>query len=272
MVRKLKSFGWIRDLPDHRDLHLALTYSADPMPKIVDLRRACPPVYNQGNLGSCTANAAVFLVQYTEKEQTKTKRPVPSRLFHYYNTRVLQGTVNQDSGASIRNALKAFGSGYCNETLWPYMPMQFKDKPSKAAYDAARGHILGDMMYARIQQSEAAIKQSLLNNDPVTFGFTVYNSFMRVGKDGMIPLPGKSETVEGGHAIAIVGYDDAKKCFIIRNSWGAGWGASGYAYMPYDYILNQNLASDFWVVKQVPKVDMAQVYTMAHWDQTIGAA
>jgi C1A family cysteine protease len=64
-------------------------------------------------------------------------------------------------------------------------------------------------------------------------------------------MPGPDEEVLGGHAVLAVGYDDSAECFIVRNSWGSGWGKKGYFTMPYSYLLEQNLSDDFWTIRTV---------------------
>lgn len=245
-MQKPFGFGWQPDLPDQRDRHYAQALKGE-LPAIVDLRGGCPPVYNQGALGSCTAQAVVGLCQFSELEE-KRKLGTPSRLFVYYNTRVIQGSVNQDSGASIRNAIKSVvDKGFCRETLWKHDIRRFKTKPTDEAYQAAESFKV--KAYQRVKQTEVALKEAVANFNPVVFGFSVYENFKDTGKDGKVPMPkGK---VTGGHAVLIVGYDDNKKHFIVRNSWG-DWGDGGYCYMPYAFVTAANIASDFWTITDAP--------------------
>ena len=64
-------------------------------------------------------------------------------------------------------------------------------------------------------------------------------------------MPQANDQQLGGHAVTAVGYDDFKECFIVRNSWGEGWGDKGYFYMPYQYISHPMLAQDFWAINWV---------------------
>lgn len=246
-------FGWVPDLPDQRDL----MYSAPMMimkklSSKVDLRKKCPPVYNQGALGSCTANALSAAFEFARKKQ-KLKDFMPSRLFLYYNERVLNKTVNSDSGAFIRDGIKSLNTtGICPEKKWPYTITKFADKPSKACYDDALKCTIKS--YQRLNNNSLPQLQSCLSEGyPFVFGFTVYESFEspQVAKTGMLPMPKPDEKVIGGHAIMAVGYDEAKQVFIIRNSWGTGWGVKGYFYMPYSYITSGNLCDDFWTIRIV---------------------
>ena len=101
-------YGWVRDLPDARDFSYAAPIHSFPqgLPPLVDLRPQCPPVYDQGQLGSCTANGIAAAIEFEQKKQGK-KAFTPSRLFIYYNERAIEGTVNHDSGAQIRDGIKS---------------------------------------------------------------------------------------------------------------------------------------------------------------------
>ena len=179
-------FGWVRDLPDTRDVLYAapLMNFARGLPASGDLRSKCPPIYNQGQLGSCTGNGIAAAIEFDQMKLGKEKF-VPSRLFIYYNERVMEGTVNQDAGAQIRDGIKSVATlGAPPESLWPYDIGKFADQPSVAAY-------------------------------------------------------------------AAVGYSDHDRRFIIRNSWGTEWGLDGYCLMPYEYLLNSHLSSDFWTIRSV---------------------
>jgi C1A family cysteine protease len=136
----------------------------------------------------------------------------------------------------------------CSETDWPYNIDKFKDKPTDNCYSFALSHKTID--YRAISQNLDQLKSALIEGFPVVFGFSVYESFEseEVAKTGYMPMPKPNEKILGGHAVAIVGFDNSKKIFIVRNSWGSGWGDKGYFYMPYDFIVNPNMASDFWTI------------------------
>ena len=104
-----------------------------------------------------------------------------------------------------------------------------------------------------IDQNLADMKGCLASGYPFVFGFTVYDSFesQQVAQSGVLSMPAAGEAVAGGHAVLAVGYDDSKSMFIIRNSWGSGWGLAGYFYMPYAYLLDNNLSDDFWTIRTV---------------------
>jgi C1A family cysteine protease len=215
----------------------------------VDLRSSCPDVYDQGHLGSCTANAIGFCYHFDEIKQKEVSTFIPSRLFIYYNERNLEGHVSEDSGAEIHDGIQVIHSiGVCSETDWPYNIDKFKDKPTENCYNLAQSHKTID--YRAISQNLDQLKSALVEGFPVVFGFSVYESFEseEVAKTGNMPIPKPDEKLLGGHAVALVGFDNTKKVFIVRNSWGSGWGDKGYFYMPYEFIVNPNMASDFWTV------------------------
>jgi C1A family cysteine protease len=246
-------YGWIRDLPDARDFLYAAPLIRFPqgLPPSVDLRSECPPVYDQGQLGSCTANGIAAAVEFDQRKQG-TKEFVPSRLFIYYNERVIEGTVNQDSGAQVRDGIKSVATlGVPPETDWPYDIKKFTDKPSPNAFADAKHDLVSS--YARVSQNLAQMQGCLAEGYPFVFGFTVYESFESetVSETGVVPMPQPGETVIGGHCVLAVGYDNDKRVFIIRNSWGADWGLKGYCLMPYEYLLSSSLASDFWTIRAV---------------------
>lgn len=255
--RRIKKYGWRPDLPDQRDfLYAAPPATLTALPAKVDLRSdapALPEVYDQGELGSCTANATAAAVQYARRKQTQQGDFTPSRLFIYYNTRAIEGTVSTDSGAQLRDTMRAVSKlGVCtSETHWPYQIVKFTDKPTQEAFDFALDYQV--VSYKRIAQNPSQMKGCLASGFPFVFGFTVYDSFESdaVAQNGIVPLPGGNEGVLGGHAVLAVGYDDAKSTFIVRNSWGPKWGDGGYCYMPYAYLGNSTLATDFWTVRMV---------------------
>jgi C1A family cysteine protease len=177
---------------------------------------------------------------------------VPSRLFIYYNERVIEGTVDSDSGAQLRDGVKAVAKlGICPETDWPYDISKFTQKPPAKAFTDARRDLARN--YLRIPQVLSQMKGCLAAGYPFVFGFTVYQSFesAAVAKSGKVPMPRANEQVLGGHAVCAVGYDDAQQSFIVRNSWGPRWGKQGYCFMPYTYLSDPQLASDFWTLRKV---------------------
>ncbi len=249
MVQTIKRFGWRKDSPDHRDCVFRVATPVS-LPPSCDLRgKFMPPVYDQKDLGSCTANAIAAAVDF---ERAKQGLPfiTPSRLFIYFNERVIEGTVSQDIGAQIRDGIKSVASqGVCPESEWPYDESQFAVKPpDKCFADAVKFEAL---QYSSVAQAEYDLKHCLaIDCRPVVLGISVFPEIEsdEVAASGVLPDPAPTDAPIGGHAILCVGYNDATKRFLCRNSWGADWGQGGYFTIPYDYLLNQGLASDFWVI------------------------
>ena len=239
----IKGLGWIKDNPDHRDFKYTSNLSLSALSTKVDLRNKMPAIFDQGELGSCTAQATIGLACYLQIV-AGFQYIMPSRLFTYYNTRLLEGNVGVDSGGTIRTAMSVLAKYGCpNESLWWYDISKFTVRPSQLVYND--GLHRKTMAYARVNQDLKSMKIALNSQHPIVLGFTVYPSFMNVGKDGLVHMPENADPV-GGHAILIVGYDDTKGRFIVRNSWGTSWGDNGYCYFPYEYLTNVHLASDLW--------------------------
>ncbi len=244
--------GWIPDAPDKRDLYLAVTPSAVPLPAQVDLDLSSFH-YDQLDLGSCTANAVSALFQFRELEQDGSA-PVPSRLALYYWTRLLQKTVDHDSGATLRGTIKAavkYGMG--PESLWRYDVSRFKKQPNAKFIAEAAKHKVKKTEYARVPQTLSSLRKTLADGHPIVFGFTVYESFMSeaVAKTGVVPMPKPDERADGGHAVILTGYCDKRQAFRVKNSWGKSWGDKGYCWMPYDMITDSNISDDFWTIYEV---------------------
>lgn len=276
----LRSFGmgYLRDLPDIRDYHAEtdairkILKASKPLkeamkaaPAAVDLREWCSPIEDQGNLGSCTANAGVGMLEYYQR-RAFGKHIDASRLFLYKVTRNLIGWTG-DTGAYLRDTMKAMVMcGVPPEQYWPYDIAKYDEEPSAFLY--ALGDNYEAVKYYRFDPAGTmpeelleAVKTKLAAGLPSMFGFTVYSS-MPAASDGKgeIPFPTEGDTVQGGHAVLAVGYDDAKKigaaqgALLIRNSWGTAWGAAGYGWLPYAYVL-KGLANDFWSLMQSEFVD-----------------
>ncbi len=247
-------YGWVPDLPDARDnIWSAPLWIGQTVPASFDLRPLCPPPYDQGQLGSCTANAIGGAVQFEWRKQSLPDE-VPSRLFIYYFERLVEGSVYTDSGAQLRDGIKVVAQyGAPFESAWPYDITRFTVKPPVAVCAAARQERA--VSYARVVQTTGQMKACLAAGYPFAFGFSVYESFesQAVASSGVVPLPASGEELLGGHAVLAVGYDDASQRFLVRNSWGAGWGQGGYFTMPYAYLGDRSLASDLWTIRLMEK-------------------
>ena len=244
-------YGWSPDIRDLRDAKVPQKLRAAAptfLPRSVDLRPQCPPVVEQGALGSCTANALAGVLAFLEM---KARLPlVPkSRLFIYYNERAADGTVRSDAGSQLRTGIKVVAKqGACAETLWPYDIKKFENTPPTIAYTQGMKNVI--TQYWRLD-GLADMRACLSQGYPFVFGFTVFDSFesLEMAKSGIAQMPLLGEPVIGGHAVMAVGYDDTKGVLIVRNSWGPLWGQAGYFTLPYGYI-EQGLAQDFWSISK----------------------
>jgi C1A family cysteine protease len=257
MTPQKHGLGWIPDLPDHRDYIFAAikVRKITKVPNQIDLRSKCPPVYDQGQLGSCTANALGAAFDFDRKKEGHNFM-TPSRLFIYWNERDMEDTVDYDAGARIRDGVKVLKSlGTPPEKEWPYIISKFIQRPSQQAFDDALKNQA--LVYQRIltphNDPASDMLTCLASGYPFISGISVYESFegSRASSTGLIPMPSKNESLLGGHAILIVGYDQEEQTFIFRNSWGRNWGDKGYGYIPFSYLTNKGLASDMWMIRTV---------------------
>ncbi len=283
-----RTFGWRRDLPDFRDfttqhnqlsarlkalgnqnsVHFMLKKTgvvngnAKELPAKIDLRKWCSAVEQQGNIGSCTAQAGVGILEYFEKRSFE-KIIDASRLFLYKTTRNLMKETG-DVGGFLRYTMGAMALfGLPPEEYWPYVEEKFDEEPPAFCYSYAQNY--QSIQYYRHDPSDTprkkileSVKTHLAAGLPSMFGFSVYSSYTQADASGMIPFPGKNERIAGGHAVVAVGYDDKLKikndnpsgpettgAILIRNSWGSEWGEKGYGWLPYEYIL-KGLADEWW--------------------------
>jgi C1A family cysteine protease len=265
LSRKTARYGWQPDLPDSRDfLYSAPRIALAALPAAVDLRDQCPPVYDQGGIGSCTANAIAAAFEYDLKRQ-QLPDFLPSRLFIYYNERARESHISTDSGAQIRDGIKSVNrQGVCSENDWPYddapaesdggpwpVGARATQRPPDQCYKDALEHRA--TTYQRVIRDLDQFKGCLASGFPFVFGFTVYTSFesQAVSETGVADLPGVDDEMCGGHAVMAVGYDEGSRRFILRNSWGTGWGMAGYFTLPYQYLLERGLSADFWTLRIV---------------------
>lgn len=236
---------------DRRDHQLKLLNPKLKISKSVILKSKLPFVYDQGRIGSCTANSAGSMYSWIVNKNNG-QLFIPSRLFLYYNTRLIQGTINSDSGASLRNTMKALKDyGVCPETSWGYLYENLFTTPTATCYTQAS--LRQALSYASVTISLLSMK-NVLQTRPFVLGILVYSSFFypSVSKTGYVPTPNlQKENLLGGHAILVLGYDDNKQCFYCRNSWGTSWGLNGDFYLPYNYATNRKLSFDAWVLYSV---------------------
>lgn len=237
------SYYLSKDKVDNRDFLFNKSASnVIKLPVSVDLRNLCPSVYDQGEEGSCTANAGVAARIMLMANKTLQL----SRAFLYYEERKIEGTTTRDAGATLRDCCKAILSyGICEESYMPYLTTSITTPPSATAISNAKKYLINS--YTRLN-TLTDVKTSLSTNKPVIIGMIVYESMESnaVAKTGMLPMPALTEQELGGHAVLVVGYDDSKNYLIVRNSWGATWGDKGYFYMPYNYFNQYTM--DKWIL------------------------
>lgn len=288
-------FGWIRDYPDFRDFtdetseagrrqrrigqdesvkEMLARISGNvktPPPSRVDLRPWFPPVRDQQNLGSCTANAATGVLEYCEN-RAHSSYIKKSRLFIYKVTRNLMHATG-DTGAHLRSTMEAMALfGAPPEDYWAYNVPQFDAEPSAFCY--AFGGNYQALSYFRHDPSGVTpdavlknVKHWLAMGMPAMFGFTVFDSYGQAARTGKLPFPSPRESMIGGHAVVAAGYDDDLSitnasdgnttlgALLIRNSWGPGWGDQGYGWLPYKYVLS-GMAVDWWSLLRSEWVDL----------------
>ncbi len=250
--RKIQGYGWRRDSIDRRDHHYRPAIVN--LPPCVDLRAQCPPVMDQGLLGSCTAHGITEIFRHAMMKQGAKDRLL-SRLQLYYDERSLEGTVRSDAGGEIRDGIKcAAATGIALEVLWPYNIDRFAQKPFSNVYkDAGQFKALA---YQRVgspdgSASAAEIKAAIASGHPVVGGFNVFRQFEsdQCAKDGIVIMPDASEEPIGGHCVMVCGYGQKPGMFTARNSWGPVWGDKGDFYLPEPFLEQQG--SDFWVITKV---------------------
>jgi C1A family cysteine protease len=249
-VKTTRRYGWHPSLPDKRNRKFLRAPVA--LPPSVDWTLSLPPCYDQGDLGSCTANAIAGAIQFLQGLEHGSL-VMPSRLFIYYNERVMEDTIDSDAGAEIMDGIKSVNrQGVCPEDEWPYEDSRLTSPPTPSCYTDAERELL--LKYQSVDNTVLDDLKAALVQGPVVGGFSVYDSFESdaVAATGIVPMPNlDSESVQGGHAVLLVGYDDTKQVFIVRNSWGPDWGMNGYFTVPYAYFTDPDLASDFWLCLRV---------------------
>ena len=246
------NLNYIFDTEDTRDYKFrdTLKFSIDPtgLPSQIDLRGQWGDILDQGSLGSCVSHSVVYQLRYLIKKSTG-KTPLMSRLFIYYNGRVVQNfPINQDTGLTMRGGFQSVTAyGAADESLWPYSVSRFATKAPDSVYNVAKGN--KTLAYYSVAQNLNEIKKCLKDGYAVSFGIALYDSFMSssVAQTGQVPVPNKnSERRVGGHAMTIVGYNDSTQRFIVANQWSRGWGDNGYCYIPYSMLLDSDTTGDLW--------------------------
>lgn len=261
-LKQRVNYGWLPDLPDFRD-KLAfpgkegVQVAAAALPTRVDLRaRHDFTVNDQGYIGSCVAQAvgsAIEFAQHTRPNDPavsdfleEDRKFQVSRLFLYYEARRAIGLIDEDSGCHIRDAMRvAFNIGVPRETGWAYKEDRFAHEPPRHSYKSAPYHKITSYRSVAVNNDEIRLALSL--GAPVVFGVSIFDSFYN-DRNGIIQMPRYTDEYLGGHAMLIVGYDDSSRLYTVLNSWGNTWGDDGFCYIPYDYVGNRQLGSDYWLL------------------------
>jgi len=248
-------YGWVPDVSDHRDLYFSATSSFGVrLPDHVEIMGRDNPIENQGSLGSCTGNAVTSAFEIVLDVNPK------SRLFVYYNARLIENSVDIDAGAMLRDCIKGLIKyGVCNEYTWEYDISKFAVKPSDSCYEEALDMTTIIERYERVTTLKD-IKIALSNGLPVIFGFAVPDYFDSedYSNGHVLRLPTDRDAIVGGHAVVAVGYDDRESVPIIhvRNSWGTRWGDDGYFKMDQKWFTDKRrLCDDMWVIHPITKTD-----------------
>lgn len=248
----MPSTQWYGCKPDYKDPVNDLLMSLGPppiFPEVVDLREWCPPVMNQGALGSCTAHGVTGVARWHIIKRGTTYDFPMSRLQLYYDTRALEDSIESDAGAMIRDAVKSLSkTGVGHEEHWPYDISRFSQQPPEDVYEDAFQYKA--LRYERVPVSVRALKTALANNHPVVIGISVYDAFEGpdVGRTGVVPMPRAGESMVGGHCMYAVGYGQRPGHFTVRNSWGDDWGDKGDCYIPEAYLGSPEFGSDYWII------------------------
>ena len=233
--------GLRRSSNDHCDVKMQV-----PQDKILPNKYEIPIIrciYNQGDIGSCSANVICNQIMSIKNYDDNT---YPSRLYQYYNSRKIDGNEKFDDGCSYRSAYKSLAKyGFTDEVLWPYNTSKFTEEPTQIAYDKSNTTLV--KRYQSLTQCLYSLQYAISQNIPVAFGTIVYENFKNLDKNFIVPYP--LGQALGGHAMLLISYNNETKLFKVQNSWGTEWGdGKGCCYMHYDHVLNSEWSFDFWCI------------------------
>ncbi len=259
-ARKVSGYRFASPKPGTR----VFAAAANSLPPRVDLRPFMTEVENQGETNSCAANAVAGAYEYLVKRHLGDDAYDVSRMFIYYNGRAVDGCENEDEGSVIGSLIESLKEhGACSEETWPFESESVNEAPSEDAYEEAKKFLIEDC--AVVPTTLQAWKAALADGYPIIFGISLFNSFDRQRQPGLVPMPSSKESSReshSGHAMLAVGYSDADRVFVVRNSWGDEWGDAGYCYIPYDYLCNPKFNNgDSWIIKQVEEVEEEEGWT-----------
>lgn len=238
------------------------------LPPMVDLRPWLSPVEDQSTLNSCSANAVAGAYEYLARRRSDGALDDVSRLFVYWNARQIDG-IEGDQGSSLAACIDALSQyGACPERAWPYKKKLVSQEPPGDCFTLGQKSVLQDA--EEIPGELEAMKRCIADGYPFMFGTRLFQSFDKVGNKGRVPMPSDREASRedhGSHAMLAVGYSDKSRVFLVRNSWGTSWGDEGYCYMPYDYLLDEDLVFDRWALRRIGE---GEPFRAAWHDNDIG--
>lgn len=208
----------------------------EDLPGYIDLTDDFPAVYRQ-TCGSCTSNAVLACDAYYWHRGKPNWDP--STVFTYYNQRKMDHELKDpDNGSTVEcalNAVRKFGA--CSSKVWPNSKPYY-EKPSPEAYaNGLKGH---ELTTYHAVKTLLQIRKALALGYPVAMAIAFSYDWFHLNENYILDGVTKKEAdaCDFGHAMVIVGYDDTKRLFKIRNSWGPNWGDNGYFYITYDCMKN----------------------------------
>lgn len=247
-------------IPRLKEEALAETYEPHEVRATsLDMRSYFSSIKDQGEIGSCLAFALTSVFEYVMYSANRTKEVNLSEQFLYYNARMLGsegGEVHGVNGSFLKPAIESLIQyGIASEDEWPYVKERADEKPSDKAYEDAKKRMLKKAQ--NVPRNVNAIKSALEDGYPVVGSFTLCPSFANIDH-GFVTMPDEEEisyakenSENSAHAMTIVGFEDNLQCFLVRNSWGKGWGVFGYCYVPYGYVEHESLFNYACILTEV---------------------
>lgn len=250
--------------------------SRQQLPNTVDLRSFFPPIEEQFSSGSCVGSALASILEYFYFSTTGHMKKF-SRLFIYYNARMLEDEISQrhatrsDSGADLQFAIVSLMKyGGCEDHYWPFYEHLINVQPHEQAYENSQYYRLDEIR--RLSNNVNQLRECLAEGYPFVMAIKIFSSFAS-NHHGYIPMPKRHEKPsQYRHAVACVGYIHSARVFIIRNSHGIHWGDRGYGYLPYDYVTDKVLTKDLWAIKSIKNLVSLPIDPQLAWSDSSNLA
>ena len=233
--------------------------AAQHLPQQVDLRPHLTKIEEQVGM-SCVANTCAGAYEYLAKRHLGKSADV-SRLFIYYNARLEDGDEGVDDGTTMQSAIEGLKKyGACKEDLWPNDEDYINEEPNSESYEHGAYFKIAEAEY--VETDLTLWQQTLASGYPIAFCLNTFSSFDDATENkGRVPIPKKNEQEReehGWHSMLCVGYLAKDQMFIVRNSWGTAWGDKGYCYIPYKYVIHDELnGHDSWIIKALDDLDFS---------------